>query len=62
MNANMRKMIYVGLASVNAVLLVLQQQSVLPETYGHYVALASFLVAAGLKEFQAQDPMPPAAP
>ncbi len=58
MNSNQRKALYATLAGINAVLLVLVQQNLLPAQYAHYAAVGSFALAAAMKEFAAPDPAP----
>ena len=41
MSPKVQKAVYAGLASVNAVLLILQQQDILPPEWSHGVALVS---------------------
>jgi hypothetical protein len=62
MNTNQRNLVYLALGILNAALLAADQQGAVPAQYAHYAALASFLLAALLKEFGAKDADPPAAP
>lgn len=62
MSPKVRNSIYVALGVVNTVLLVCSQQNAIPVQYAHYVALASIVVAAVMKEFGSDAAAAPAAP
>jgi hypothetical protein len=51
MSPNVRKSIYTALLVLNAVLLGCVQENALPASWGQAVAIASFALAAAMKEF-----------
>jgi putative Ca2+/H+ antiporter (TMEM165/GDT1 family) len=53
MSPNVRKSVYTALLVLNAVLVGCVQENMLPASWGQIVAVASFAVAAAMKEFAA---------
>ncbi len=56
MSPKVRTSIYGALVLINVVLGVCAQQDAVPAAYAHWVALASFVCAALMKEVSAKDP------
>ena len=54
-----RVWIYIAMVVLNGAMIAAQQQGAVPPQYAHYVALASFVLAAAMKEFGKTDPPVP---
>ncbi len=59
LSPKVRNGLYIALVLLNTVLAVLSGENAMPAAYAHYVALASLVVAALMKQFGAPE-LPPA--
>lgn len=56
MNQKQRQLAYMALAVLNAVLVGLEHQNLVPTTWQQVAALVSLLLAMGMKAFGDKDP------